>query len=148
MRRTLCLQILSLVVLCTTLLAGAARAQGPRPAEMAGLRNTNVPTPQATWHIEHIDTARSFTDMGNRFQIAGGTPGLEISWQVTGIRHDPYAEAYRIPVEQVKPADEQGTYLHPELYGQPASATEGYGKWPAEMKAAPSPAPVPAEKPE
>jgi len=56
---------------------------------------------------------------GNRFQIAGGTPGLEISWQVTGIRHDPYAETNRIPVEEDKPADEQGTYLHPELYGQP-----------------------------
>jgi hypothetical protein len=55
----------------------------------------------------------------NRFQIAGGTPGLEVSWQVTGIRHDPYAEAHRIPVEEDKPADELGTYRHPELYGQP-----------------------------
>ncbi len=55
----------------------------------------------------------------NRFQVAGGAPGLKVSWQVTGIRHDPYAEAYRIPVEQDKPAREQGTYLHPEVYGQP-----------------------------
>jgi hypothetical protein len=55
----------------------------------------------------------------NRFQIAGGTPGLKVSWQVTGIRHDAYAEAYRIPVEQDKPAHERGTYLHPELYDQP-----------------------------
>jgi hypothetical protein len=23
----------------------------------------------------------------NRFQIAGGTPGMKVSWQVTGIRH-------------------------------------------------------------
>jgi hypothetical protein len=25
----------------------------------------------------------------SRFRIAGGTPGLEVSWQVTGVRHDP-----------------------------------------------------------
>lgn len=55
----------------------------------------------------------------NRFQIAGGEPGTKVSWQVTGIRHDPYAEANRIPVEEVKPQNERGTYLHPEAYGQP-----------------------------
>jgi len=56
---------------------------------------------------------------GNRFRIAGGTPGSKVSWQVTGIRHDPYAEANRIPVEEAKPPEERGTYLHPEAYGQP-----------------------------
>src|SRR5882762_7360391 len=30
---------------------------------------------------------------GNRFQIAGGRPGAKVSWQVTGVRHDAYAEA-------------------------------------------------------
>jgi len=62
----------------------------------------------------------------NRFQIAGGVPGMRVSWQVTGIRHDPYAEAHRIPVEQEKPAAEQGLYLYPELYGQPASLGVDY----------------------
>ncbi|HHQ47948.1 MAG TPA: hypothetical protein ENK19_03590 [Acidobacteria bacterium] len=55
----------------------------------------------------------------NRFTISGGTPGGEVSWQVTGIRHDPWAEAHRIRVEEAKPAELRGTYLHPELYGQP-----------------------------
>jgi hypothetical protein len=55
----------------------------------------------------------------NRFQIAGGAAGLKVSWQLTGIRHDPWAEANRIPVEEDKPAKERGTYLYPELYGQP-----------------------------
>jgi len=55
----------------------------------------------------------------NRFKIAGGAPGMEVSWQVTGIRQDPYAQAHPIIVEEEKPADERGTYLHPELYGQP-----------------------------
>jgi hypothetical protein len=55
----------------------------------------------------------------NRFKIAGGTPGLKVSWQVTGIRHDPYAEKHRIPVEQEKRGIARGRYLHPEAYGQP-----------------------------
>jgi hypothetical protein len=57
---------------------------------------------------------------GNQFKIGGGKSGLKVSWQVTGIRHDAFAEANRIPVEVDKPADEQGTYLHPEALGLPA----------------------------
>jgi len=55
----------------------------------------------------------------NRFKIAGGTADMEVSWQVTGIRQDPYADAHRIPVEEDKPEKERGYYLHPEAYGQP-----------------------------
>ncbi|MFC1877865.1 hypothetical protein ACFL2E_11455 [Thermodesulfobacteriota bacterium] len=55
----------------------------------------------------------------NRFKIAGGDPSMKVSWQVTGIRQDPYANANRIPVEEDKPPEERGYYLHPELYGQP-----------------------------
>ena len=58
---------------------------------------------------------------GNRFHIAGGKPHAKVSWQVTGIRHDAYANNYRIPTEEEKPAAEQGYYLHPEVFGQPAS---------------------------
>ena len=57
----------------------------------------------------------------NRFKVAGGTPGLTVSWQVTGVRQDPWAEAHRIQVEVDKPAEERGYYLHPEVYGQPAA---------------------------
>jgi hypothetical protein len=53
----------------------------------------------------------------NRFRIAGGIAGLRVSWQVTGIRHDAYAENNRIQVETDKPAAEQGKYLHPEAHG-------------------------------
>lgn len=56
---------------------------------------------------------------GNTFSIAGGSPGLEVSWQVTGIRQDPYANANRVPVEVEKAAGEKGKYLHPEAWGQP-----------------------------
>lgn len=50
---------------------------------------------------------------GNTFRIAGGTPGMEVSWQVTGIRKDPFANEHRIDVEVDKPANERGLCLHP-----------------------------------
>ena len=53
---------------------------------------------------------------GNRFLIAGGSPGTRVPWQVTGIRKDPYAQAHRIQPEVNKPESERGRYLHPEAY--------------------------------
>jgi hypothetical protein len=53
----------------------------------------------------------------NRFVIRINKPDVEVSWQVTGIRQDAYANAHRIPVEEDKPPQEQGRYLHPELFG-------------------------------
>ena len=40
---------------------------------------------------------------GNAFRIAGGKPGLKVSWMVSGIRHDAYAKANPITVEEDKP---------------------------------------------
>ena len=53
----------------------------------------------------------------HRFTIKTSKPGVKVSWQVTGIRQDPYANAYRIPLEEVKAPGDQGHYLHPELFG-------------------------------
>jgi hypothetical protein len=55
------------------------------------------------------------------FSIAGGKAGQEVYWQLTGIRKDAWADAHRIPVEEEKPADEKGLYLHPTENGQPAA---------------------------
>jgi hypothetical protein len=63
---------------------------------------------------------------GGRFRIAGGEPGMEVSWQVTGIRHDRFAEANRIQVEVEKRPDEVGRYVHPELYGRSPDEAIGY----------------------
>ena len=41
----------------------------------------------------------------NRFTIAGGPSGARVSWQVTGIRHDPYILANPIINEVEKGAD-------------------------------------------
>jgi hypothetical protein len=57
----------------------------------------------------------------NRFKIAGGKPGLKVSWTVTGVRNDAYAKANPMQVEQDKPENERGKYLFPELYGKPQS---------------------------
>jgi hypothetical protein len=65
---------------------------------------------------------------GNSFKIAGGKPGGKVSWQVTGTRNDPYAQAHPIQPEQAKPTGEQGKYLYPAEYGQPASSGIDYTK--------------------
>jgi len=59
---------------------------------------------------------------GGRFGIAGALAGQRISWQVTGIRKDSWANDNRIPVEETKPKAERGTYLYPEGAGKSASA--------------------------
>ena len=53
----------------------------------------------------------------SRFQIQTSVPRTEVSWQVTGVRQDAWANAHRIPVEEDKPASDQGTYLHPGRVG-------------------------------
>jgi hypothetical protein len=62
----------------------------------------------------------------NRFTIRTNFGHVKVSWQVTGIRKDPWAEAHRIPVEEVKPPEEQGTYLHPKEWGQPEEKGRDY----------------------
>jgi hypothetical protein len=51
------------------------------------------------------------------FTIKTNKPGVEVSWQVTGIRQDAWANAHRIQVEVEKAPQDQGLYLHPELFG-------------------------------
>ena len=62
----------------------------------------------------------------NRFKIAGGNSGMKVSWQITGIRQDAFANAHRIKVEEVKSGDERGKYLYPEENGMPESMGIGY----------------------
>ncbi len=44
----------------------------------------------------------------NCFKIAGGRAYAHVSWQVTGVRQDTYANDHRIPVEETKPSAERG----------------------------------------
>ena len=75
------------------------------------------------------------TKMANRqFTIKTDKPNVEVSWQVTGVRHDAWAEAHRIPVEQMKEGKERGLYLHPELFGAPAEKSIAAARHPNAAK--------------
>ena len=54
---------------------------------------------------------------GHQFTIKTDKPNVEVSWQVTGVRQDAWANAHRIAVEEAKVGQERGRYLHPELFG-------------------------------
>ncbi len=63
---------------------------------------------------------------GNTFEIATNQPNVKVSWQVTGIRHDAWAEKNRIPNSVEKDAKDKGKYLNPEVFGKPKSMAIGY----------------------
>jgi hypothetical protein len=54
---------------------------------------------------------------GNTFKIRTDKPNVEVSWQVTGIRHDKFAEDKRAPVEENKPAADKGKCLYAPACG-------------------------------
>jgi hypothetical protein len=72
----------------------------------------------------------------NRFKIAGGAPGKEVSWRVEAIRNDLWMQRYGFQTEQEKEDAIKGKYLNPELYGQPKERGIHYR---------PEPEPAPAE---
>jgi hypothetical protein len=70
-----------------------------------------------------LHVAREIED--GSFAIGGGTPGMKVSWQVTGIRRDAAAQLYAFEVEEEKPLEERGRYLNPLAFGQPVAKTIG-----------------------
>ena len=70
----------------------------------------------------NLYVAQKMTD--NHFKVAGGKPGMEVSWQVTGIRHDAYARDHRIAVEEDK-GKERGLYLYPAGFNEPKGKAVG-----------------------
>jgi hypothetical protein len=69
-----------------------------------------------------------------QFKIASDATNTKISWQITAVRQDAYARAYPLVVEQQKPSNERGFYIHPELYGQPAEKQTEWGRHPQQMR--------------
>ena len=59
---------------------------------------------------------------------------MEVSWQITGIRHDAWADAHRTPVEEMKNDRERGYYLRPELYDQPEQKQIEWARHPELMR--------------
>ena len=71
----------------------------------------------------------------NLFKIKSSIPNVKVSWQVTGIRRDAYAEANRVVVEVDKKGEEKGTYIHPELFGKDKTMSVNYMHEKAVLKA-------------
>jgi hypothetical protein len=69
-----------------------------------------------------------------KFSISTDTPQVKVSWQITAVRQDAYAKAHPMIVEQEKPANELGYYIHPELYGQPRQKQTEWGRHPGLMQ--------------
>lgn len=83
---------------------------------------------------EEISDSTTNNNNNSRFKVAGGNSGMKVSWQVTGIRKDPWANVNRIQVEVDKPAKEQGYYIYPDLYDQPEEKGINHLFFPEEEK--------------
>ncbi len=59
------------------------------------------------------------------FEIRTSRPSVKVSWQLTGVRRDPFAAALPFEVERPKQGRDRGRYLHPEVYGQPKALKIG-----------------------
>jgi hypothetical protein len=64
----------------------------------------------------------------NRFQVAGGKPGQRISWLVSGIRRDLWAEKNPIVVEEDKDRADHGKFLYPLEAGHPKEMGISYSR--------------------
>jgi hypothetical protein len=54
-----------------------------------------------------------------RFVIRTSEPGVEVSWQVTGVRADAYARRNPFRAERAKKGALAGRFLRPDLHGRP-----------------------------
>ena len=61
----------------------------------------------------------------NQFKIAGGTPGMKVSWLLYAMRNDPYLRDNPHTDVVDKPEAERGTYIYPQGYGVDASLQLG-----------------------
>lgn len=99
-------------------------------ADGSGVANVTLPA-----YFEHLNTSfryqltalgGSAPDLhvasevkGNVFTIAGAKPGQKVSWQITGVRHDPTSQLVPFKAERDKLDEEKGLFLSPEAHGQP-----------------------------
>lgn len=79
---------------------------------------TGVSSPMPNLHLKR-GVRRQWFFGAPSFRLGGGTPGGEVSWQVTGVRKDPLALKRPIVVEVDKEGSGvigRGEYLFPEFY--------------------------------
>jgi trimeric autotransporter adhesin len=94
---------------------GSGRAIITLPAYFQSLNTefryqlTTIGSPAKAWVATEV--------ANNQFTIQTEQGSVKVSWQVTGVRQDPWANAHRIPNEVEKSEKVKGHYLHPELFG-------------------------------
>jgi hypothetical protein len=76
--------------------------------------------------------AREIQD--HQFAIRTSAPSVKVSWQITGVRQDPYAKAHPLVVEKEKEEWLRGFYIYPELYGAPQEKQIEWARHPQLMK--------------
>ncbi len=107
------------------------------PAYFDAVNNNNY-----SYHLTPVGAPAQLyvkAEISNKeFTIAGGTPGMKVSWIVYAERNDPYMQ--QNPDERMseilKTGSQAGKYLSPSLYGQPQSQGIFY-KNTGNLKAAP-----------
>ncbi|MBS1714174.1 MAG: hypothetical protein JST30_07530 [Armatimonadetes bacterium] len=62
--------------------------------------------------------------VAGRFRIRTSKPGVDVSWRIEAVRNDKWVRQTGHSAEPLKPDVYRGTYLNPELYGQPASRAQ------------------------
>lgn len=101
------------------------------PSYFTAINNTNF--------SYHLTPVGSFANLyikeevsNNQFTIAGGNPGMKVSWMIMTERNDPYLQQYpeNRMVEVPKSGDAVGKYLQPGLFGQPETMGIYYKKLP------------------
>lgn len=125
--------------------------------DAAGTAVVDLP---AYFEIENIDFKYQLTVIGqfaqaiiskevnnNKFEIKTSLPNVKVSWQVTGVRNDRYAQQHRVVPEVEKTAEEKGYYLNPDVYGLPETQSMPYSRMRGmQVEAAKPLAPTGAEK--
>ncbi len=112
-------------------------AEGPNPLNMysgsvvlddAGAAWVDLPdyfsaiNRDATYHLTAVGGPApglhvAAKEVAGRFHIRGGSPGLEVSWVVMGVRNDAWVRSRGAPVETLKSILAKGKQQHPELTG-------------------------------
>jgi hypothetical protein len=59
---------------------------------------------------DYIDTTDNNSSKKSSFKIAGGRPGMKVSWQVTGTRKDPWANPFYTPFQSEDEENSKGLH--------------------------------------
>ncbi len=104
--------------------------------DASGLATVDLPDYFESLNIEYryqLTTIGQFADAiikeevaQNKFVIQTDKPHVKVSWQVTGVRNDKWAQAHRVVPEVEKAEEDKGLYLHAEEYGLPKEKSMDY----------------------